>query len=199
MRYFKLEDEVIKLTDENEAFRYCSGEEKWVHSAVNDSCNEITEQEALILLEQQRIKMNELLELAEKTAAEKHKGQFDKGGNPYFTHPQAVAAQLKNTEYQIAAYLHDVCEDTATTFDDLLEMGFTPRIVNSIKLLTKSDDISYEEYLEKIKLDECARNVKMADIRHNMDISRIPCPTEKDFARIEKYKKALKFLEKNDI
>ena len=199
MRYFKVEDEVIKLTDENEAFRYSFGEEKWDHSDIADSCTEITEQEALILLDKQRIKLNSLLELAKKTAAEKHNGQFDKGGNHYFTHPQAVAAQLQNTEYKIAAYLHDVCEDTPTTFDDLLEMGFTMRIVNSIKLLTKSDDISYEEYLEKIKLDECARNVKMADIRHNMDISRIPCPTEKDFARIEKYKKALKFLEKNDI
>ena len=196
MRYFSAEDEVIRLTDDNEALRYSFGEEKWYHSDIPDSCTEITEQEALDILDKQRKKLNSLLELAEKTAAEKHKGQFDKGGNPYFTHPQAVAAQLKNTEHKIAAYLHDVCEDTPTTFDDLLKMGFTPKIVNSIKLLTKSDDISYEEYLGKIKLDECARNVKMADIRHNMDISRIPCPTEKDFARLEKYKKALKFLEK---
>lgn len=195
MRYFRVEDEVIKLTDNNETLRYSFGEEKWVLSVITDSCTEITVQEALDLLDKQRTKLDSLLVLAEKTAAVKHEGQFDKGGNPYFTHPQAVAAQLENTEHKIAAYLHDVCEDTPTTFDDLLEMGFTPKIVNSIKLLTKSDDISYEEYLEKIKLDECARNVKMADIRHNMDISRIPCPTEKDFARLEKYKKALKFLE----
>ena len=195
MKYFRLEDEVIKLTDDNETLRYSFGEEKWILSVITDSCTEITEQEALGLLDKQRTKLDSLLVLAEKTAAVKHEGQFDKGGNPYFTHPQAVAAQLENTEYKIAAYLHDVCEDTPTTFDDLLEMGFTPKIVNSIKLLTKSDDISYEKYLEKIKLDECARNVKMADIRHNMDISRIPCPTEKDFARLEKYKKALKFLE----
>lgn len=195
MKYFRVEDEVIKLTDNNEALRYSFGEEKWYHSDITDSCTEITEQEALDLLDKQRTKLDSLLVLAEKTAAVKHEGQFDKGGNHYFTHPQSVAAQLENTEHKIAAYLHDVCEDTPTTFDDLLEMGFTPKIVNSIKLLTKSDDISYEEYLEKIKLDECARNVKMADIRHNMDISRIPCPTEKDFARLEKYKKALKFLE----
>ena len=195
MRYFRVEDEVIKLTDNNETLRYSFGEEKWVLSVITDSCTEITEQEALDFLDKQRTKLDSLLVLAEKTAAVKHEGQFDKGGNPYFTHPQAVAAQLENTEHKIAAYFHDVCEDTPTTFDDLLEMGFTPKIVNSIKLLTKSDDISYEEYLEKIKLDECARNVKMADIRHNMDISRIPCPTEKDFARLEKYKKALKFLE----
>ena len=195
MKYFRFADEVIKVNDNNEAFRYSFGEEKWYHSDISDSCNEITEQEALILLDKQRKKLNALLELAEKTAAEKHEGQLDKGGNPYFTHPQAVAAQLENTEHKIAAYLHDVCEDTPTTFDKLLRMGFTPRIVNSIKLLTKSDDISYDEYLKKIKSDECARSVKMADIRHNMDISRIPCPTEKDFARLEKYRKALKFLE----
>ena len=99
MRYFRVEDEVIKLTDDNEALRYSFGEEKWVISVITDSCTEITEQEALALLDKLRTKLSSLLELAEKTAAEKHAGQFDKGGNPYFTHPQAVAAQLKNTEY----------------------------------------------------------------------------------------------------
>jgi hypothetical protein len=74
-------------------------------------------------------------------------------------------------------------------------MGFTYRIVNSIRILTKSKDISYEDYLKSVKKDSNAWHVKMADIKHNMDISRIPEPTAKDFARIEKYKKALAFLE----
>jgi (p)ppGpp synthase/HD superfamily hydrolase len=195
MKYFRLSDEVIRVNDNNEKSRYCFGEEKWEKHDITCNGKEISETEALALLDEQRKKLNELLKLAEKTAAEKHKGQLDKGGNPYFTHPQAVAAQLENTEHKIVGYLHDVCEDTPTTFDDLLEMGFTPRIVNSIKLLTKSDNISYEDYLAKIKSDDCARSVKIADIRHNTDISRIPCPTEKDFARLEKYRKALKYLE----
>ncbi|SHM47190.1 HD domain-containing protein [Ruminococcus flavefaciens] len=195
MKYFRLADEVIMVNDDNEAFFYCFGEEKWKKQDVICNGDEITETEAHNVLDEQRQSLNDMLKLAEKTAAEKHSGQLDKGGNPYFNHPQAVAAQLENTEYKIAAYLHDVCEDTPTTFEDLLEMGFAPRIVESIRLLTKAEDISYEEYLEKIKSDDCARNVKMADIRHNMDISRIPCPSEKDFARLEKYRKALKYLE----
>ena len=91
--------------------------------------------------------------------------------------------------------MHDVVEDTEITLEDLKEMGFTYRIVNSIRILTKSKDISYEDYLKSVKKDSNAWHVKMADIKHNMDISRIPEPTAKDFARIEKYKKALAFLE----
>lgn len=136
----------------------------------------------------------QLLELAIKVATEAHEGQFDKGGNPYILHPKAVADAVDSTENKIVAYLHDVCEDTDITFEDLLELGFTERIVNSIRILTKSDDISYDDYLKSVKMDNIARYVKMADIRHNMDITRIPNPTEKDYARIEKYKKALAFL-----
>ena len=74
-------------------------------------------------------------------------------------------------------------------------MGFTYRIVNSIRLLTKTDELTYEEYLRRLRMDSCARAVKMADLKHNMDITRIPNPSEKDYARIEKYKKSLAFLE----
>ena len=141
------------------------------------------------------ILLNNLLALAVKVATEAHAGQVDKGGKPYINHPQAVAASLSDTEYKIVAYLHDVCEDTPVTFDDLRNMGFTDRIVNSIRLITKSKDVAYEEYLRRVSTDDCARAVKIADIRHNMDITRIPAPTEKDYARIEKYRKALAFLE----
>ena len=69
--------------------------------------------------------------MAIKVATKAHEGQVDKGGKPYIKHPQAAAAFLTNTEYKIVAYLHDVCEDTSITFDDLKGMGFTYRIVYS--------------------------------------------------------------------
>ena len=188
-------EDIIRQSSENEYQKYCFGEEKWQDTDIEENAVEISEEEALRLLDEQRKKYDELLELAEKVAEEKHSGQLDKGGAPYFLHPKAVAAAVENTEYKIAAYLHDVCEDTETTFDDLLEMGFTPRTVNSVRLLTKTEGTSYEKYLEAVKNDECARNVKIADIRHNMDISRIPAPVKKDFERLEKYRKALRFLE----
>lgn len=211
MLYFKLldklnRDEVIKHESRTIEYQYAFGEEKWVRSSImmmyrwaeNDEFGqfeEITEAEAFALLDVQRNKYDRLLELAIEVAKNAHESQKDKGGNPYFYHPQTVAESLTNTEYKISAYLHDVCEDTPITFDDLLNIGFTFRIVNSVRLLTKSGELTYEEYLRRIRMDSCARAVKIADLKHNMDISRIPAPTEKDFARLEKYKKSLAFLE----
>lgn len=211
MIYFRLldqlnKDEIVKQESRNIEYQYSFGDEQWIRSSImmmyrwadNDEYGqfeEISESEALMLLDSQRDKYNQLLELAIKVATEAHVGQVDKGGKPYINHPQAVAASLTNTEYKIVAYLHDVCEDTSITFDDLKDMGFTYRIVNSIRLLTKTDELTYEEYLRRLRMDSCARAVKIADLKHNMDITRIPNPSEKDYVRIEKYKKSLAFLE----
>lgn len=209
--YYKLLDklnygEVVKKEALNEEYQYSFGEEKWYRSSImlfyrrpdNDEFGEyeeITEKEAEHILDEQRSRYDSLLELAIKVATEAHKGQTDKGGNPYIEHPKAVAAQVNNLEHKIVAYLHDVVEDTETTLDDLSEMGFTFRIVNSVRLLTKTKELTYEEYLKRLKTDDNARHVKIADLRHNMDISRIPEPTEKDHKRLEKYKRSLEFLE----
>ncbi len=211
MNYFRLlnqlnKDEIVKQESRNIEYQYSFGDEQWIRSSImmmyrwadNDEYGqfeEISESEALMLLDSQRDKYNQLLELAIKVATEAHVGQVDKGGKPYINHPQAVAASLTNTEYKIVAYLHDVCEDTSITSDDLKDMGFTYRIVNSIRLLTKTDELTYEEYLRRLRMDSCARAVKIADLKHNMDITRIPNPSEKDYVRIEKYKKSLAFLE----
>lgn len=209
--YYKLLDklnygEVVKKEALNKEYQYSFGEEKWYRSSImlfyrrpdNDEFGEyteITEEEAERILDEQRKRYNILLELAIRVATEAHKNQKDKGGNPYIEHPKAVAAQVNNIEYKIVAYLHDVVEDTEITLDDLSGMGFTYRIVNSVRLLTKTDKLTYEEYLKRLKADDSARHVKIADLKHNMDISRIPEPTEKDQKKIEKYKKSLEFLE----
>lgn len=209
--YYKLLDklnygEVVKKAALNEEYQYSFGEEKWYRSSImlfyrrpdNDEFGEyaeITEEEAERLLDEQRKRYNSLLELAIKVATEAHKDQTDKGGAPYIEHPKAVAAQVNNIEYKIVAYLHDVVEDTEITLDDLSEMGFTFRIVNSVRLLTKTKELTYEEYLKRLKTDDNARHVKIADLKHNMDLSRISEPTEKDHKRLEKYKKSLAFLE----
>lgn len=211
MNYFRLldqlnKDEIVKQESRNVEYQYSFGDEQWIRSSImmmyrwadNDEYGqfeEISESEAFVLIDSQRDKYNRLLELAIKVATEAHVGQVDKGGKPYINHPQAVAASLTNTEYKIVAYLHDVCEDTSITSDDLKDMGFTYRIVNSIRFLTKTDELTYEEYLRRLRMDSCARAVKIADLKHNMDITRIPNPSEKDYVRIEKYKKSLAFLE----
>ena len=211
MIYYKLldrlnRDEVVKAESRIHYYQFSFGEEKWFLTRImdeylwpyDDKCGEyeeITEAEAIAILDAQRDKYNQLLDLAVKVATEAHKGQVDKGGNPYIHHPEAVAKSLTSTESKIVAYLHDVCEDTSITLDDLMNMGFTYRIVNSVRLLTNTDKLTYEQYLNRLRLSRVAREVKIADLKHNMDLSRIPEPTEKDYARIEKYKKAVAFLE----
>lgn len=211
MKYYKLTDELnfneaVKSVSDSEEYRYSYGEGKWIITGImseyrkKDSklygkYEEIDEKEALKLVSEADKKYDELLKLAEKVAAEAHKNQVDKGGHPYIEHPRAVASFLNNTEYKIIGFLHDVVEDTPITLEDLKKMGFTDRIVNSVRLVTKTENYVYEEYLSDIKKDEGARNVKMADLKHNMDLSRIPNPTEKDMKRIEKYKKSFAFLE----
>lgn len=122
-----------------------------------------------------------------------HDGQFDKGGMPYYLHPFFVALNVKTIEEKIVALLHDVVEDTNVTFEDLEKMGFSSKIVEAIKAITKNGE-SYEEYLCKVKENEIAKKVKMEDIKHNMDLSRLSVITDKDLKRVEKYKKALKYL-----
>lgn len=210
MKYYKLIStcdygDIIKC-EGRKCYEYEFGKEQWVRSGIMTFYNwpddyrynqyvVVDEQEAMAQLNEQRIMFNKLLDLAIKVASEAHSGQLDKGGNPYILHPMAVANSVESTEEKIVAYLHDVVEDTNITLEDLKNMGFTHRIVNSIRILTKSKDVSYEDYLKSVKMDSNAWRVKMADIKHNMDLSRIPNPTEKDMARIQKYQKALSFLE----
>jgi len=212
MKYYKLTDslnknEIVK-DDNGKRYTYRFGAEQWVRSGIMvrymwpddilyDQYIIVSEAKAIQIMDEQRKLLNELLDLAIKVATEAHKGQTDKGGKPYILHPKAVADSLDSTENKIVAYLHDVCEDTPITPDELRKMGFTERIVNSVRIITKSDDVSYEDYLKLVKRDSNAWHVKMADIRHNMDLSRIPNPTQKDYERLEKYKKALEFLEGN--
>ena len=134
-----------------------------------------------------------MLESAIATAAKAHEGQTDKVGKPYILHPLKVMLNVKGgIPEQCAAVLHDVIEDI--TAEALLELGFSKEVVDAVVLLTRSKDEDYMEYVKRLKANPIARAVKLADLADNMDMSRIPNPTEKDFARLEKYKKAKSIL-----
>lgn len=135
------------------------------------------------------------IEVAISIALKAHKGQVDKGGNPYILHPLAVMNRVETIEEKIAAVLHDVVEDTEVTIDQLREPGFTEEILEAINLLTRAKEDSYEEFIEKTLMNRIARNVKIADIKENMNLSRIQDPSEQDYMRLEKYKRALERLE----
>ena len=135
-----------------------------------------------------------MLKLAYSIACRVHTGQYDKGGQEYIRHPIAVANLLESDNEKIVAYLHDVVEDADTTLENLQEFGFEPDIIDAIDCITKRKSESYNNYLERVRGNKLATRVKIADLTHNSDISRIPKPTDEDFARVQKYKESLKVL-----
>lgn len=135
-------------------------------------------------------------ELALSIAKEAHKGQVDKAGVDYIQHPTYVASLVDTDTEKAVAYLHDVIEDTPITAEDLLGKGLPIEVVTAVQVLTKDKELSYEEYLTKVKENPLARRVKLADLLHNMDLSRLPKITETAKARVKKYQKSLLYLVK---
>ena len=129
-----------------------------------------------------------------KLCFEAHKNQLDKSGMPYVFHPFHLAEQMETEETVVAALLHDVMEDTDYTAEDLKEMGFDGDILDALLLLTHQDGVDYMDYVKKIKSNPIARAVKLADLTHNSDLTRLDTVDQKALERKEKYKKAIEFL-----
>lgn len=127
-------------------------------------------------------------------AKEAHKGQKDKAGKPYIQHPLYVASQLEDEDGKIVALLHDAIEDGEMDIHRLADEGFSFNIIKAVDLLTRKGKEPYREYIHRIGIDDLATRVKVEDLKHNMDLSRIPNPTEADKARAKKYKVALEYL-----
>ena len=137
-----------------------------------------------------------LTKKALKICFDAHKDQLDKSGLPYVFHPFHLAESMTDELTVTAALLHDVVEDTDMTFTDLFEMGIPLEVIDALKLLTHEVGVDYFEYVEKIKDNQVAREVKLADLKHNSDLTRLE-PDEIDEwarARQEKYLKAIALL-----
>lgn len=127
-------------------------------------------------------------------AKKAHLGQKDKGGNDYIEHPKAVASMMDTDIEKAVAYLHDVVEDTKISFDDLKEYGFPNQIIEALKALTKQKNESYDVYIDRVIRDSIAKKVKLADMKHNSDITRIKNPSQKDYDRCQKYLDKIQYL-----
>ena len=138
--------------------------------------------------------MNQLRKALE-LSYEKHKNQVDKAGKPYFLHPVMLALRLEGKK-KIVAILHDIIEDTDITEKDLLDIGFDDDIVEAVVLLTRDKNMTYYDYIRKIKYSNntLAYWAKMADLEDNMDLSRLENVTDKDKERVKRYKKAVDIL-----
>lgn len=135
--------------------------------------------------------MNKVFETALQIAVSAHSGQRDKLGKPYILHPLAVASQLDSLELKTIALLHDVIEDTGIKSDELLEKGIPQNLVEVIVLLTKPDDMAYEDYLRRLKTNEMALAVKKADLAHNTSPERASGLNEERKAKYELAQKVL--------
>jgi len=136
-----------------------------------------------------------MTKLAMNIAYDAHKDQVDKSGLPYIFHPFYIAMQMESEETIIVAFLHDVVEDSNITFDDLQHYGFSNIVMDALKLLSHKKSIPYLDYIQEIKTNELARKVKLADLKHNSDTSRLEFVDEEVVERIEKYHQAIQLLE----
>ena len=131
-------------------------------------------------------------------AYEYHHGQKDKSGRPYFVHVMHVAEQMDDEYSTCAALLHDTLEDTELEAE-VLEREFPPEVVEAVKLLTHDKNSDYFEYVRQVAQNPIARKVKLADLRHNLDLSRFDGCSERMIAsarkRSEKYREALRILQ----
>ena len=135
---------------------------------------------------------------AMKVCFDAHKDQTDKSGMPYVHHPFHLAEQMDTEDAAIVALLHDVAEDTEITLEELQKEGFPRQVLAALALLTHDEAVSYMEYVAKVKENPVARAVKLADLRHNSDLTRLDYVDEKAKERAEKYKAAMALLLEED-
>lgn len=135
-----------------------------------------------------------MLEKAIKIALEAHWGQVDKGNHPYILHPLRVMHAVKTYEQKIIAVLHDVVEDTTISLNYLAEKGFSKDILDAVDVLTKRSSETRKEAAYRARANSLAWTVKIADVRDNMNLSRIPNPSRKDYLRQEEYREVLAIL-----
>lgn len=135
----------------------------------------------------------DLTKKALKISFEAHKNQTDKSGMPYVYHPFHLAEQMDDEYSTCVALLHDVVEDTDITLDELSK-EFPKEVTDSIAMMTHDDNVPYLDYVAKIMQNPIAAKVKLADLKHNSDLSRLDVVDDNVLKRVEKYKKAIEIL-----
>lgn len=138
-----------------------------------------------------------MLKKALEIAKIAHAGQVDKGGQPYIRHPVTVSKMVKGQRAKAVALLHDVCEDSDVTLEDLKAAGFSKPVIAAVDAITKRKGERYRHYLMRVKQNRLATRVKIADARHNSDVSRISDYSTADVARSERYQNTIVFLKMN--
>ena len=138
--------------------------------------------------------MENIIDKALRIACVAHAGQVDKGGAPYILHPLRLAMSFHDTTLQVVALLHDVVEDSKVTLDGLRDVGFSDAIVSAVDALTRRKDETYDDFIDRAARNHIAVQVKIEDLKDNMDVTRLDILTKDDLNRLVKYKNAYTFL-----
>lgn len=135
-----------------------------------------------------------LTKKALKLCFEAHKEQVDKTGLPYVFHPFHLAEQMDDEISTVCALLHDVIEDTEITSEMLAQMDFPREVLDVLALLTHDEAVPYMDYVKMISTNPVAKKVKIADLMHNSDVTRLDVVDEWAEKRNQKYQEALRIL-----
>lgn len=135
-----------------------------------------------------------LTRLASKIAYKAHEGQTDKAGVPYIFHPIHIAEQMDSEESCVVALLHDVIEDSDITLE-ILSKYFNDDIIAALRVLTKKENDDYVMYIKRVKTNKLATKVKIKDLEHNRDLTRLDEVIDRDKKRSMKYWEAIRYLE----
>jgi len=140
------------------------------------------------------MKYTPMINKALRLCFDAHINQVDKSGVPYVFHPIHLAEQMDDEISIICALLHDVVEDTKYTFEDIKTLGFSEDVIDILKLLTHDKDTPYLEYVKQITTNKIASKIKLADIKHNSDLTRLEEVNDQILDKIKVYKQALDIL-----
>lgn len=134
------------------------------------------------------------LERAIEIAAGAHRGQRDKAGEPFILHPLRVMNACSSRPEQIVAVLHDLIEDSDWTLEDLRREGLAEDLLAAVDAMTRREGESYADFVDRAARNPIARTVKIADLRDNLDMTRLADPKQPDLQRSQKYVEALRAL-----
>jgi GTP diphosphokinase / guanosine-3',5'-bis(diphosphate) 3'-diphosphatase len=151
----------------------------------------------------EKLTVDDMIELAFLLAVRVHKGQVDLSGKPYLYHVFYVATHIVRAKAMVVALLHDVIEDSQeleepVTLETLTEMGFDEEVVAAVDAVSRRKGESYKVFIERVKENDLATEVKITDLKHNTQVKRLQNPTKKDLRMVEKYEKALETLKKHN-
>lgn len=119
-----------------------------------------------------------------------HRDQVDKVGQPYYLHLIRVMTKVPTEAEQIVAVLHDLLEDTPYSVDYLRSMGYSAEVLAALDCLTRHADETYEDFIDRLKPNPIARRVKLADLKDNMDLTRLSKVDATHLDRLARYVKA---------